>query len=98
MPSAISEAESVRCGAARCEVSCPVIGSSEFLRARDKIQCRISDCGGGETMVITEIGYLFVTLSAVAALLFCRLDCACFGARGAISKRASVRERYHGHE
>jgi hypothetical protein len=27
----------------------------------------------GDTMVITEIGYLFLTLSAVAVLLFCWL-------------------------
>ena len=60
------------------KLAAPVIGSSEFLRARDKLQCRISDCGGGETMVITEIGYLFLTLSAVAVLLFCCLGCACF--------------------
>lgn len=30
-----------------------------------------------DTMVITEIGYLFLTLSAVAVLLFCWLGCAC---------------------
>ena len=30
-----------------------------------------------DTMVITEIGYLFLTLSAVAVLLFCWLGLAC---------------------
>jgi hypothetical protein len=30
-----------------------------------------------DTMVITEIGYLFLTLSAVAVLLFCWLGFAC---------------------
>jgi hypothetical protein len=31
---------------------------------------------GGDTMIITEIGYLLLTLSAVAVLLFCWLGLA----------------------
>jgi hypothetical protein len=42
-------------------------------RARDKLTLDPVAASGGDTMVITEIGYLFLTLSAVAVLLFCWL-------------------------
>jgi len=56
-----------------------VIGSSEFPDAcatNSSIE-RVAAIRG-ETMVITELGYLFLTLSVVAVLLFCWLGCACF--------------------
>ena len=44
------------------------------LRARDKLDTRSGGCDqGGDTLVITEIGYLLLMLSAVAVLLFCWL-------------------------
>jgi hypothetical protein len=42
-------------------------------RARDKLTLDPVAAIRGDTMVITEIGYLFLTLSAVAVLLFCWL-------------------------
>jgi len=43
------------------------------LRAGDRLTLDPAERSGGDTMVITEIGYLLLSLSAAAVLLFCWL-------------------------
>jgi len=55
-----------------------VIGCAENRRALATNSTSIRWLrSGGDTMVITEIGYLLLALSAVAVLLFCWLGFAC---------------------